>query len=53
MKQINNYHLFKKLLLSAYSEPGPVLETPNTDELNPDLAETPNLPGVSQVKGQY
>lgn len=51
-KQISNCHLFNKLLLSAYSVPGPVQETHNTDELNPDLVEAPSLSGGRQVNGQ-
>lgn len=51
-KQISNCHSFNKLLLSAYSVPGPVQETHNTDELNPDPVETPILSGDRQVNGQ-
>lgn len=32
--------------------PGPKQETPNTDELNPDIVETPSLWGDRQVNGQ-
>lgn len=49
MKPISNYHSINKFLLGASS--GFVLETHDTDELNPDLAETPSLLGCRQAKG--
>lgn len=51
-KQVSNCHSFNKLLLSAYSVLGPLQETHNTNELNPDLVETPSLSGDRQVNGQ-
>jgi hypothetical protein len=54
MKQISHFHSFNKLFTNHLFNAESLLETHNTDELNPDFAETLGLPEKKDKKrGSY